>query len=88
MKRVLSLFISLSFTMSAVAQGTWSPYASVEENVHFTDVAPSYNYADLSVPAANSGIRVGAYYVHDDQLSAEMTLGVTGVGTPGISQEK
>jgi hypothetical protein len=88
MKRVLSLFISLSFTMSAVAQGTWSPYASVEENVHFTDVAPSYNYADLSVPAANSGIRVGAYYVHDDQLSAEMTLGVTGVGTPGTFSRK
>ena len=88
MKRVLSLFISLSFTMSAVAQGTWSPYASVEENVHFTDVAPSYNYANLSVPAANAGIRVGAYYIHDDQLSAEMTLGVTGVGTPGTFSRK
>lgn len=88
MKRVLSLFISLSFTMSAAAQGTWSPYASVEENVHFTDVAPSYNYANLSVPAANAGIRVGAYYIHDDQLSAEMTLGVTGVGTPGTFSRK
>lgn len=88
MKRVIILCISLSFTFNALAQGTWSPYASVEENVHITDVAPSYNYANLSVPAANAGIRVGAYYVHDDQLSAEMTLGVTGVGTPGTFSRK
>jgi hypothetical protein len=88
MKRVLSLFISLSFTMSAVAQGTWSPYASVEEGIHISDVRPSYNFANLSVPAANAGIRVGAYYIHDDQLSAEITLGVTGVGTPGTFSRK
>lgn len=88
MKRIIILCISLSFSFSALAQSTWSPYASVEENVHITDVAPSYNYANLSVPAANAGIRVGAYYVHDDQLSAEMTLGVTGVGTPGTFSRK
>ena len=88
MKKVSCLFISLSLSISAFAQGTWSPFASVEENVHFTDFAPSYNYANLSVLAANSGIRLGAHYVHDHQLSGEITLGVTGVGTPGIFSRK
>ena len=88
MKKVFSFFISLSLSISAFAQGTWSPFASVEENVHFTDFAPSYNYVNLSVPAANSGIRLGAHYVHDHQLSAEITLGVVGIGTPGSFSRK
>jgi len=86
-KLIISIFI-IAFSSSLFGQGQWSPYMSVEENVHFTDVAPSYNYANLSVPAANAGIRVGANYVHDDQLSAEITLGVTGVGTPGTFSRK
>ena len=79
------LFIS-ALTMNA--QSKWSPYASIEENIHFTDVSASLNYPDLSVPAANSGIRLGAYYTYDNQLSGEITLGVTGIGTPGTFSNK
>jgi gas vesicle protein len=88
MKKVSCLFISLSLSISAFAQGTWSPFASVEENVHFTDVAPSYNYANLSVPAANAGLRLGAYYSFNETISGEVTLGVIGIGTPGRFSNK
>jgi len=88
MKRVLSLFISLSFTMSAGAQGTWSPYASVEEGIHISDVRPSYNYANLSVPAANAGMRLGGYYSFNEAITGEVTLGVIGIGTPGKFSNK
>jgi len=88
MKRVLSLFISLSFTMSAVAQGTWSPYASVEEGIHISDVRPSYNYINLSVPAANAGMRLGGFYSFNETITGEVTLGVIGIGTPGRFSNK
>ena len=70
--------------MNSYAQGTWAPYASVEENIHFSDVSPSYNYLNLSVPAGNAGMRMGAFYTHNSRLSAEITIGVVGVGTPGV----
>ena len=83
MKKTLAL-IAIVATMNSYAQGTWAPYASVEENIHFSDVSPSYNYLNLSVPAGNAGMRMGAFYTHNSQLSAEITLGVVGVGTPGL----
>ena len=83
MKKTLAL-IAIVAAMNSYAQGTWAPYASVEENIHFSDVSPSYNYLNLSVPAGNAGMRMGAFYTHNSQLSAEITLGVVGVGTPGL----
>jgi len=82
------LIIALLLSISAFAQGTWSTIGSVEENVHFTDISPSFNYANLSLPAANAGMRIGGYYIHDNQVSGEITLGVTGIGTPGIFSRK
>ena len=83
MKKTLAL-IAIVAAMNSYAQGTWAPYASVEENIHFSDVSPSYNYLNLSVPAGNAGMRMGAFYTHNSQLSAEITIGVVGVGTPGV----
>jgi hypothetical protein len=83
MKKTLAL-VAIVAAMSSYAQGTWAPYASVEENIHFSDVSPSYNYLNLSVPAGNAGMRMGAFYTHNSQLSAEITIGVVGVGTPGV----
>ena len=82
MKKTLAL-VAVVAAMNSYAQGTWAPYASVEENIHFSDVSPSYNYLNLSLPAGNAGMRMGAFYTHNSQLSAEITLGVVGVGTPG-----
>lgn len=82
MKKTLAL-VAIVAAMNSYAQGNWAPYASVEENIHFSDVSPSYNYLNLSVPAGNAGMRMGAFYTHNSQLSAEITLGVVGVGTPG-----
>ena len=87
MKKTLAL-IAIVATMNSYAQGTWAPYASVEENIHFSDVSPSYNYLNLSVPAGNAGMRMGAFYTHNSQLSAEITLGVVGVSTPGAFSNK
>ena len=83
MKKTLAL-VAIVAAMNSYAQGTWAPYASVEENIHFSDVSPSYNYLNLSVPAGNAGMRMGAFYTHNSQLSAEITIGVVGVGTPGV----
>ncbi|MEL0335075.1 MAG: hypothetical protein VW980_04700, partial [Flavobacteriales bacterium] len=88
MKKVIILCISLCFSFSALAQGTWSHYASVEENIHFSDIPAAYNYSSFSLLSANSGIRLGGYYTHNDQLSGEITLGVTGIGTPGSFSRK
>jgi len=87
MKKSLALLATLATTLT-FAQGTWAPYASVEENIHISDVRPSYNYINLSTPAANAGMRLGAFYTHNSQLSAEITLGVIGVGTPGNFSNK
>ena len=75
--------VAVVAAMNSYAQGTWAPYASVEENIHIGDVRPSYNYANLSTPAGNAGMRLGAFYTHNSAISAEITLGVVGVGTPG-----
>ncbi len=82
MKKTLTLLATLATTLT-FAQGTWAPYASVEENIHISDVSPSYNYINLSVPAGNAGMRLGAFYTYNSALSAEVTLGVVGVSTPG-----
>ena len=84
MKTYLYLPLLLLSSLATQAQSKWAPYASVEENIHFSDVSPSYNYLNLSVPAGNAGMRMGAFYTHNSQLSAEITLGVVGVGTPGL----
>ena len=82
MKKTLTFLATLATTLT-FAQGTWAPYASVEENIHISDVRPSYNYINLSTPAGNAGMRLGAFYTHNSALSAEITLGVVGIGTPG-----
>lgn len=87
MKKTLAL-VAIVAAMNSYAQGNWAPYASVEENIHFSDVSPSYNYLNLSLPAGNAGMRMGAFYTHNSQLSAEITLGVVGVGTPGTFSNK
>lgn len=83
MKPINTLAAVLLACITSYAQSNWSPLVSIEENIHLTDVAPSYNYLNLSVPAGNAGMRMGAFYTHNSQLSAEITLGVVGVGTPG-----
>lgn len=82
MKKTLIL-LAILVTSSTFAQGNWAPYASIEENIHISDVRPSYNYINLSTLAGNAGMRLGAFYTHNSTLSAEVTLGVVGVSTPG-----
>ena len=81
--RIFTILLFLSITYVS-GQNNWSFIASVEENIHISDVRPSYNYIDLTVPAANSGARVGAYYTKSNKLSAEISLGVTGIGSPNV----
>lgn len=88
MKKLFLSIVMFGCLLAAQAQGTWSPYASVEENVHYTDIDAAFNYPNLQLMAANSGIRLGGYYTYDDQLSGEITLGVTGIGTPGTFSRK
>lgn len=87
-KTFLLIGFSIFYQTILFSQSSWVPLVSIEENVHRTDVASSYNYFNLSVPAVNSGIRLGAHYVHNNQLSAEITLGVIGIGTPGSFSSK
>ena len=61
MKTYLYLPLLLLSSLAIQAQSKWSPYASIEENIHFSDVSPSYNYLNLSVHAGNAGIRMGAF---------------------------
>lgn len=83
MKFNLSLFYSLLFSVMLNAQSkSWSVYTSVEEAIHVSDIRPSYNYFNLSVPAGNAGMRMGAFYTHDENISAEITLGVIGISSP------
>ena len=82
MKRTITLAALLLASIS-YSQSKWAPYASVEENIHISDIRPSYNYLNLSTPAANAGMRLGAFYTRDNVWSAEITLGVVGLGTPG-----
>lgn len=77
------LFITLLATQLVLGQGTWSPYSSIEENIHLSDFKPSFNYSDFSTLAGNAGMRLGAFYKHNSAISAEITLGVVGIGTPG-----
>ena len=62
----------------------WSTYASVEENIHFTDVPRTEGAIGLSDLASNAGLRLGAYYTHNNLFSGEITLGVVGIGTPNV----
>jgi len=79
----LSLSLSLLLSIAVSAQSkSWSFYTSVEEGIHVSDIRPSYNYFNLSVPAGNAGMRMGAFYTHDDNISAELTLGVIGISSP------
>ena len=88
MKPTTTFAMLLLACVTSNAQSSWAPLVSIEESIHLTDISPSYNYLNLSVPAANSGIRLGAHYVHDHQLSAEITFGVVGIGTPGSFSNK
>ena len=63
---------------------SWFPYASVEENIHFTDVPRTEGAIGLSDLASNAGLRLGAYYSYNNLLSGEITLGVIGIGTPNV----
>ena len=80
-----NLFALLLLTVSLSIHGqTWAPYVSVEEVVHLTDVRPSLNYSNLSVPASNAGMRLGGMLSIDEKYSAELTIGVVSLGTPGV----
>lgn len=80
-----NLFALLFLTVSISLHGqTWAPFASVEEVIHLTDVRPSLNYSNLSVPASNAGMRLGGMLSIDEKYSAELTIGVVGLGTPGV----
>lgn len=81
-KTVFFVLFFLISILSSYGQSKWSFIATVEENIHISDVRPSYNYINLSVPAANSGARVGAYFTKSEKVSAEVSLGVTGIGSP------
>lgn len=84
MKYLYTLCSFLIFTIAVQAQNkNWSIYTSVEEGIHVSDIKPSYNYFNLSVPAGNAGMRLGAFYTYNNKISAEVTLGVTGISSPG-----
>ena len=61
-----------------------SPYASIEENMHFTDIPRTEGAIGLSDLASNPGLRLGAYYTYNNLPSGEITLGVIGIGTPNV----
>ena len=82
MKKTLTFLATLATTLT-FAQGTWAPYASIEENIHISDVRPSLNYSNLSTPAGNAGMRIGSFYQLNSSISAEATLGILGISTPG-----
>ena len=84
MKKYFILLVAITLQATLHAQSNWAPLVSIEESIHLTDISPSYNYLNLSVPAGNAGMRMGAFYTHNSQLSAEITIGVVGVGTPGV----
>ena len=87
--RFLLLFLSLAFTKGASGQNSnWQFLAAVEEGIHLTDIPFSYNFGNLSVPAVNAGMRLGAYYSYTETITGEVTLGVIGVGTPGRFSNK
>ena len=75
--------ILLFLTLGLQGQ-SWFPYASVEENIHFTDVPRNEGAIGLSDLASNAGLRLGAYYTHNNLFSGEITLGVVGIGTPNV----
>lgn len=82
MKKIIVSLIIIASQPCLFGQNKWAPYVSVEEGIHISDVRPSYNFTNLSVPAGNAGMRMGAFYTHDDKISAEATLGVIGISTP------
>lgn len=82
MKKIIVSLIIIASQPYLLGQNKWAPYVSVEEGIHISDVRPSYNFINLSVPAGNAGMRMGAFYTHDDKISAEATLGVIGISTP------
>lgn len=88
MKKIFFTIFLITSYISSYGQGTWSPYISVEESIHISDVSPSYNYINLSVPAANAGMRLGGYYSFNKTITGEVTLGVIGIGTPGRFSNK
>lgn len=88
MKKLIVSIFTIAFGSALFGQGQWSPYASVEEGIHISDVRPSYNYVNLSVPAANAGMRLGGYYSLNETITGEATLGVIGIGTPGRFSNK
>jgi hypothetical protein len=88
MKKLFVTIFFITSYISSYGQGTWSPYVSVEESIHISDVRPSYNYVNLSVPAANAGMRLGGYYSFNKTITGEITLGVIGIGTPGRFSNK
>ena len=89
MKFIALFLFSSTIIPQVVAQSSqWHFLSSVEESIHITDVPFNYNLSNLSVPAANAGIRLGAYYVFDQQLSGEISIGITGIGTPGTFSRK
>ncbi|MDB2581618.1 SPOR domain-containing protein [Schleiferiaceae bacterium] len=88
MKKIIVSLIIIASQPCLFGQNKWVPYVSVEEGIHISDVRPSYNYVNLSVPAANAGMRLGGSYSLNKTISGEVTLGVIGIGTPGRFSNK
>ena len=79
------LYSVILITVTLGLQGqSLSPYASIEENIHFTDIPRTEGAIGLSDLASNAGLRLGAYYSYNNLLSGEITLGVIGIGTPNV----
>lgn len=79
------LYAGIFFMLTLSLQGQrWSVYSSIEENIHFTDIPRNEGAVGMSTLASNAGLRLGAYYTHNNLLAGEITLGVIGIGTPDV----
>jgi len=85
---VQSILICLFFSVFASAQNHWSVLNTVEETVLYGDTPSSFNFADISNLAANSGMRMGIHRMFNDEWAIEATLGVIGTSRKGSYSTK
>lgn len=87
--RILFFLLALtSATFNMNAQSEWTLHLSVEETVTLGDARSSFNFLSLTQLAANSGMRAGFHYTKNEQLAAEVTLGVVGSSKPNTWSTK
>ena len=72
-KSILLICCFLASSLSTYGQSKWSFIATVEENIHISDVRPSYNYINLGVPARNDGLTVIIIRHTDDSGFADFS---------------